>query len=136
MKTSKPKATDIEKSKRLFTIQGWILDGVADPLIVKQIMQQWNLSKRQAFRYIKEAYTDWQKIEGVTLDMKREMKIAELKQAKRSLKEEFKGTPTGIRALMMVEKEIIKLEGIVLPKEVKIQTDVKPIEFTIIKNKE
>lgn len=136
MKSSKPKATDIEKSKRLFTIQGWILDGVADPLIVKQITQQWNLSKRQAFRYIKEAYTDWHKIEGVTLDMKREMKIAELKQAKRSLQEQYKGTPSGIRALMMVEKEIIKLEGIVLPKELKIQNVVKPIEFTIIKNKE
>lgn len=132
----KPKATDIEKSNRLFTIQGWILDGVADQLIVKQIMQQWGLSSRQAYRYIKLGYSDWAKIEGVNLDMKREFKIAELKQLKRSLAQEFKGSPAGIRAIMMVEKEIIKLEGIVLPKELKIQSVVKPIEFTIIKNVE
>lgn len=133
---SKPKSTNIEKANRLFTVQGWILDGVADRLIVKQIMQNWNLSKRQSERYIKEAYADWAKIEGVNIDMKRELKIAELKQLKRSLISQHKGTPNGIRAVMMVEREIIKLEGIVLPKELKLQTAVEPIEFTIIKNKE
>lgn len=134
MKVTKPKATNIEKSNRLFTVQGWILDGVADRLIVKQITQQWNIGIRQAERYVQNAYKDWSKIEGVSIDMKRELKIAELKQLKRSLLQQHKGSPTGIRAIMTVEKEIIKLEGIVLPKELKIQTTVKPIEFTIIKN--
>jgi len=136
MKTSKPKSTAIEKSNRLFTIQGWIFDGVSDRLIVRQIVANWNLSIRQAERYIKEAYSSWAKIEGVSIEMKRELKIAELKQLKRSLSQQHKSSPAGITAIMAVEKEIIKLEGIERPKQLEVQTSVKPIEFTIIKNKE
>ena len=136
MKVSKPKCTAIEKSNRLFTIQGWILDGVPDRLIIKQIVQTWNLSVRQSERYIKDAYSDWAKVEGVSIEMKRELKIAELKQLKRSLSNQHKGSPAGITAIIAVEKEIIKLEGIERPKQLEVQTSVKPIEFTIIKNKE
>lgn len=131
---AKDRATLIEKEKRIFIIQGWIIDGVQDRLIVKQALQ-WGIDVRQAQRYVKEAYASWKKIEGVNLDMKRELKIAELKQIKRSLKEEYKGTPNGISAVMQVEKEIIKLEGIELPKNIIVQAPVKPIEFKIIKNK-
>ena len=132
----KKRATDIEKSNRLFTIQGWLLDGVSDRLIVKQTIQQWGLSKRQSERYIREAYIDWQKIEGVTLDMKREMKIAELQQRKRNMDARFKTTPEGIRVLNEIDKIIIRLDGIEPTKRIEVQTSVKPIEFTIIKNKE
>ena len=132
----KNRATDIEKSNRLFTIQGWLLDGVSDRLIVKQTIQQWGLSKRQSERYIREAYIDWQKIEGVTLDMKREMKIAELQQRKRNMDARFKTTPEGIRVLNEIDKIIIRLDGIEPTKRIEVQTSVKPIEFTIIKNKE
>lgn len=132
----KPKATNIEKDKRLFTIQGWILDGVADRMIIKQIMTTWNIGLRQAERYVKEAYDGWKKIEGVNLDMKREMKISELKQLRRSLKETYKGTPAGISAIMAIEKEIIKLEGIELPKTVKLELpEVDAIEFNVVYGK-
>lgn len=132
---SKPKATNIEKEKRLFTIQGWILDGVPDRLIVKQISQTWNLDVRQAQRYVKEAYSTWRKIEGVNLDMKRELKISELKQLKRSLTSQHKGTPAGIMAIIRVEKEIIKLEGLELPQQIELQTTIAPIELKIVNGK-
>lgn len=129
------RATLIEKEKRIFQIQGWIIEGVQDRLIVKNAITAWDIDVRQAQRYVREAYEKWQKIEGVNIEMKRELKIAELKQIKRSLKDQYKGTPSGISAIMAVEKEIIKLEGIELPKNVIIQAPLKPIEFTIIKNK-
>lgn len=127
------RATLIEKEKRLFMIQSWILDGVQDRLIIKQISVDWNLSIRQCERYIKDAYEKWKKVEGVNLDMKRELKIAELKQIRRSLKEEYKGTPQGIQAIMLVEREIIKLEGLEPDKNININTGVKPIEFIVVK---
>jgi hypothetical protein len=126
---AKQRATAIEKNNRLFTIQGWILEGVPDRLIVKQIIQVWPIDLRQAERYIKEAYSNWSKIEGVDIDMKRELKIAELKQLKRSLSQEYKGTPAGIRAIMMIEKEIIKLEGIQLPKHIDITTKGESLNY-------
>lgn len=126
---AKQRATAIEKEKRLFTIQGWILEGVPDRLIVKQILQSWPIDLRQAERYVKESYSTWKKIEGVNIDMKRELKIAELKQLKRSLSQEFKGSPTGIRAIMMVEKEIIKLEGLELPKKIDLTTKGESLNY-------
>lgn len=127
------RATLIEKQTRLFMIQSWLLDGVQDRLIIKQISVDWNLSIRQCERYIKEAYQSWKKVEGVNIEMKREMKLAELKQVRRSLKEEYKGTPQGIQAIMLVEREIIKLEGIEPDKNININTGVKPIEFIVVK---
>ena len=125
----KLRATAIEKSNRLFTIQGWILEGVPDRLIVKQVIQMWPIDLRQAERYVKEAYSNWSQIQGVSIDMKRELKIAELKQLKRSLGHEYKGSPTGIRAIMLVEKEIIKLEGLQLPKKIDITTKGESLNY-------
>lgn len=119
----KPRATAIEKNNRLFTIQGWILDGVPDRLIVKQISPLWKLSVRQSERYIKEAYAEFSKIQGVSIDMKREMKIAEYQQRKRNMDERYKHTPDGIRALNDIDRMIDKLMGLELPKKVQVSGD-------------
>jgi hypothetical protein len=135
MSTSKKeinRATKIEKEKRLFIVQGWIIEGVQDNLIVKNIVEKYDLDVRQAQRYVREAYESWKKIEGVKIDMKREMKIAQLKQLVRTLKDEYKGTPHGIQAIMSVEEKIIKLEGLELPKQIHITPNVPAIEFKIV----
>ncbi len=125
----KPRCTAIEKGKRLFTIQGWILDGVPDRLIVKQILQQWDIDIRQAERYVKEAYVKWSKIDGVTIENKRQMKIAEYQQRKRNIEPRFKNTPEGIRALNDIDKMIDKLEGLELAKKIQIGGDPEnPLE--------
>lgn len=135
--TKKDRCTKIEKENRLFIVQGWIIEGIQDRLIVKKIIDMWQLDVRQAQRYVRDAYETWKKIEGVNLDMKREMKIAELKQLRRSLKDNYKGTPSGIAAIMAVEKEIIKLEGIELPKTVKLELpEVDAIEFNVVYGKD
>lgn len=135
--SKKDRCTKIEKENRLFIVQGWIIEGIQDRLIVKKIIDMWQLDVRQAQRYVRDAYDSWKKIEGVNLDMKREMKIAELKQLRRSLKDNYKGTPSGIAAIMAVEKEIIKLEGLELPKTVKLEVpDVDAIEFNVVYGKD
>lgn len=134
--SKKDRCTKVEKENRLFIVQGWIIEGIQDRLIVKKIIEMWQLDVRQAQRYVRDAYESWKKIEGVNLDMKREMKIAELKQLRRSLKDNYKGTPSGIAAIMAVEKEIIKLEGIELPKTVKLELpEVDAIEFNVVYGK-
>lgn len=127
------RATKIEKEKRLFIVQGWIIEGVQDNLIVKNIVEKWNLDVRQAQRYVRQAYESWKKIEGVNIDMKREMKIAKLQQLVKTLKDEYKGTPQGIQAIMSVEKEIIKLEGLELPKDINLHMDkVTAVKFKVV----
>ena len=65
------RCTQIEKEKRIFTIQSWMLEGVQDRLIIKQATTLWDISVRQAERYVKEAYENWKKIEGVNIDIDR-----------------------------------------------------------------
>ncbi|SHJ20684.1 hypothetical protein SAMN05443429_11239 [Cruoricaptor ignavus] len=114
------KATKIESEKRLIQVQYWIIDGVQDGVILQQMQTQWKIKIRQARNYLREAYQRWKSDENITVELKRAAKIAELKQLKRSLKENYKGTPMGIRAIMDVEKEIIKLENITPPKKVEV----------------
>lgn len=124
----KDRASNLEKEKRIFTIQGWILDGVQDYLILAQAKTQWNIGLRMARKYLKEAYENWKQEEGIDMETKRQAKLAELQQLKRSLKPEFKGTPAGIRAVVAVEKEIIRLEPYSV-KRIDISTGGKPLQL-------
>ena len=104
------RVSKLEKEKRILTVQGWIIDGAQEDFMRKQMHTQWGISTRQAKRYIKDAYEAWKRDSDIDMETRRQAKIAELQQLKRTLKEEHKGTPSGIRAIMMVEKQIIRLE--------------------------
>lgn len=119
-----PKTGRVETEKRLLMIQSWIVEGVQSSLIIAQILQkEWCKSERHAERMLKAARERWIRHEDEDIVSKRKLKVQELKQLKRSMKEPFKGTPAGIRAIVAIEKEIIKLEGIAMP--IKIETTGK-----------
>ncbi|MDI9256334.1 hypothetical protein [Flavobacterium sedimenticola] len=127
------RATKIEKEKRIFIVQGWIIEGVQDHLIVKNIVERWGLTVRQAQRYVKDAYENWKEIEGVKVSMKRTLKIARYKQLIKSLKDEYKGTPAGIRAIAEVEKRIDLLEGLEPDKTIKLELpEVAAVKFNVV----
>ena len=107
-----PKLDKIEYEKRIRIVQEWILEDWPYGDIVQQIILKWGIEERQAKRYVAEARNRWVKDESILIGNKRKLKILSLKKLKRSLRENFKGTPEGIRAIMAVEKEIITLEGI------------------------
>jgi hypothetical protein len=62
-------------------------------------------------------------VEQEAVEHKRRRKIDSLKKLKRSLKDQHKGSPFGIRAILAVEKEIIKLEGLTLPTKIQVGGD-------------
>lgn len=105
------KASKIEYEKRVFTIQGWIIDGVQDYLIKKQVLN-WGISKRQSERYISEAYQRWKKDKTIDLDQRRDARIAELQQDIRGMDDKFKKTPMGLRTILAYKKELSKLEDL------------------------
>ena len=108
---SRQKASQLEKEKRIFTIQGWIIDGVQDYLIEKQIIN-WGISSRQAKRYIKEAYDRWKNDSTIDITRRRDARIAELKQDIRGMDEKFRKTPLGLRTMLAFKKELSKLEDL------------------------
>lgn len=129
------KASKVEKEKRILTVQGWIIDGVQEDFMRKQMRTQWGITTRQARRYIKGAYEAWKQDVDVDMETRRQAKIAELQQLKRSLKEMFKGTPAGIRAIMMVEKQIIRLEPYSITRiEINPNEKIEPTYYKVIGN--
>jgi hypothetical protein len=112
------RSTKLETEKRVFTIQGWIISGVPEYLILKNIEQQFqnvdgnHLSRRQAKVLVKKAYKIWHEEEAASVDEKRSLRIAELKQDVRSMSSEFKNTPKGMSVLLHYKKEISKLEAL------------------------
>jgi hypothetical protein len=124
------KSTKLETEKRVFTIQGWIINGVQDYLILKNIEQEWGVGRRQAKNLLQKAYSIWHEDQEATVEQKRALRIAELKQNIRSMKDQYKGTPQGMTAVNQIQKEINKLEGIYPVHRVMIQGDKdNPISF-------
>lgn len=102
--------------QRLLAIQVWIIESVPSSLIIKQVMDKgWSLSHRHAQRMLTQARERWVEYESDNVKQKRQIKVQQLKQLIRSLQEKYKGTPEGIKAVVAVEKEIIRLEGIAAP---------------------
>lgn len=123
------RASKLETEKRIFIIQGWIIGGVPDYLILKNIEQQFkdkndiHVGRRQAKNLLRKAYEIWQEEENATIEQKRLMRIAELKQDIRGMKEEYKGTPKGMAVVNNIKKEITKLEALYPARVVKLQGD-------------
>lgn len=137
------KVTKVMKEQRIFTVQGWLIDAVPNALIIKQITENWNLSRRQAIRYLDEAFKEWNTETAATVEEKRQTRIAWLQNEIRSLDPKFKNTPQGKRTLLAFAKEISKLEALYPPKKIEHSNDpdkplpvpvIEPIVFTILNN--
>lgn len=115
----------VEREKRIRIVQEWIIDDWPYTDIVTQIIQKFGIQERQAKRYIAEARERWAEEEKEHVDRLRSMKVVSLKKLKRSLQDRFKGTPNGINAILNVEKEIIKLQGLEPPKKIDLNANVK-----------
>lgn len=131
------RASKIETEKRVFIIQGWVINGVPDYLILKNIEQQFKdktgiaVGRRQAKNLLNKAYENWQREEASTIEQKRIMRIAELKQDVRNMKDEYKGTPRGMSVVNSIKKEISKLESLYPARTIKVQGDKEnPIVVT------
>jgi hypothetical protein len=119
MPNEKKKIDQLEKEKRIRMVQEWIIEDWPYQDIVKYIVDKtgWEVEERQAQRYISDARKRWVDQNNELTEHKRRLKIETLKKLKRSLNDRFKGTPHGIKAVLSVEKELIKLEGLDLPKK-------------------
>jgi hypothetical protein len=128
----KNRATKEELEIRIFTIQGWIIEGVSEFLIKKQAKNQWNVCLKTAKRYLKLAFDGIKPDLEITIEEKCAAKIAELNQRKRNMENKFRNTPEGIRALNDIDRMIIRLQSLEPPKRVVLEGDKeKPIQHSV-----
>lgn len=110
------KSSKVEYEKRIRTIQEWIINSYSYVDILKQSVQTWGVSERQAKNYIKVANENFkaansQKIEDLVI-----IAIERRKKLARELKDAYKGSPSGILAQLAIEKDIGKLQGLYVSK--------------------
>ena len=127
------RATKIEKERRIFELQGWSIQGVQDYIIIKNIDQKYGLGRRQCKYLLEDAYKEIHQNQVDDIEQKRIMRIAELKQDIRNMKEEYKGTPRGMAVVNSIKKEITKLEGLYPARKISLEGDPdKPIVISSI----
>ena len=130
MAVKNDRATKEELERRIFTVQGWIIEGISEFLIKKQAVTQWGVSFKTAKRYMKTAFDGIKPELERTVEEKCAGKIAELEQRKRTMDQRFRNTPEGIRTLNDIDKMIIKLQALEPPKRVQISGDPEnPLEI-------
>lgn len=109
----------------------WILEGWPTGDMLTQIVAKWSVSSRQASRYLAEARIGWHLTEKEKLEHQRELKIAALNKLKRTLGAEHKATPSGVRTILLIERELIMLQGLRPPDKVKLLNDEDDKPFKV-----
>lgn len=127
------RVTKIEKERRERQVQDWLIEGRSDLDIIADIKKEWQLSRKQADKYLKTAYDGFRKDNEITIESKRASKIAELKALIRGMDDKYKSTPAGVNAINRVQKQIIRLDGTEMPKqhqvEANVNTIIKPTKY-------
>jgi len=127
----------IEYSRRLFEIQGWIIEGWPAGMIIRQIIaNEWTEAKtldnqeRSARRMLAAARDNWVEDMEVNINKQRKIRIAKLEQMQRGMKAEFRCTPQGLSALARIEKLIIDIEGSKFESSLKMKEDNPDVDLS------
>lgn len=106
----------IEYEKRVRAVQEWIINSYSYIDIVKQIVQTWGITERQAKNYIRDGYKRFREANEIDVEELKAASIERRKKLARELDPEYKKTPPGVIALLAVEKDIDKLRGLYVEK--------------------
>ncbi|HTE33026.1 MAG TPA: hypothetical protein VK666_21735 [Chryseolinea sp.] len=106
----KPKSGDLEKEKRLRMVQEWILQDHITTDIISQCINSWDISERQAMRYLASAKIAFAKITEKKLEHRLNYHIQRRNKLLRDLDPKYRKSPPGIKVQLDVLEDIAKLE--------------------------
>jgi len=113
----KQKRSDsIEYDKRIRAVQEWIINNYSYADIVRQSVQTWGVADRQAKYYLKEAYQRFRDANELEVEQLKAASIERRKKISREMDPQHRRTPSGVVALLAVEKDIDKLRGLYIDK--------------------
>jgi hypothetical protein len=108
----RPTANKIELEKRIRQVQEWILMDNAVHDILTQCIQSWNVSKRQAERYVWAARQFFIEKTQESFEKKRAYYLARKRKLIRDMDPKEKKTAAGVAAVNRVLDSMQKLEGV------------------------
>lgn len=102
----------IEYKKRIRVVYDWILQDHITSDIVQQCVANWNISERQAFRYINEANKLFEDDNVLSIKQKAAYYLSRKKKLLRDMNPGEKKTAAGVVAINKVLDSMARLEGI------------------------
>lgn len=121
-------STKITKAERVAIVQQWLIDGEKDFQILQKCKSEWNIGLRMARNYLRWGYELFKPQADLDIQSKRDKRISDLMDVLAGMDEKYKKTPAGVNVIQRVYKQIIRLEGTEMPKQVEItNNDVLPI---------
>ena len=103
---------NIEKTKRIRTVQEYILRDYTASQIVDQCIHMWGVSIPQAKRYYRDAYENWREMSEQDADERRRYHIQARMKMIRDISEKERNTVAGKKLELAIRQDIAGLEGL------------------------
>lgn len=104
------KVSNLDKTRRIAQIQEWILQDMRSVDIIDLCIKDYEISDRQAKRYIADANREFGRITEKNLERRLYYHIQRRNKLLRDLDEKSKTTPAGIDSQLRVLQDIADLE--------------------------
>lgn len=108
------KSTKVETDKRTRAVQEWMMQGHSSADIVRQCIAQWNITGRQAYKYIRKAYEAFREQAEKDIESRRQFHIHSRLKLFRDLQDKKNSKPAG--TALAILQDIAKLEGLYVEK--------------------
>ncbi|KAF0193949.1 MAG: hypothetical protein FD166_3615, partial [Bacteroidetes bacterium] len=108
------KSTKIETDKRTRAVQEWMMQGHSSSDIVRQCTAQWNITGRQAYKYIRKAYEAFREQAENDIEARKQFHIQSRLKLFRDLQDKKSSKPAG--TALAILQDIAKLEGLYVEK--------------------
>lgn len=108
------KSTKIETDKRTRAVQEWMMQGHSSADIVRQCTAQWNITGRQAYKYIRKAYEAFRAQAENDIEARKQFHIHSRLKLFRDLQDKKACKPAGVALAIL--QDIAKLEGLYVEK--------------------
>lgn len=112
--TEANRANKAETQRRIRIIQEWILQDYVTSDIIQQACQTWNITARQAYRYLYYANRFFQEKDQLSLQAKVSYYVARKKKLLREMDPAERRTAAGVAAANKVLDSMAKMQGVTM----------------------
>jgi hypothetical protein len=123
-KAKKAKASKIEHESRLRVVMEWILEDYIYADMRKSAVAKWEISERQAERYIADAYKLCSESISKNIEQKKGYYISRKRKLIRDMDPSEKKTAAGVTAINKILDTMAEIEGIKTKSETPIENNI------------
>lgn len=110
------RSSKIEAKERIRYVQELILNDIGSQDIIRAITSKWDVSDRQAYRYLDSANAEFEEKKKLSLERKKAFYKARKLKLIRSMDPDEKKTAAGVTAVNKILDSMAKMDGINMDK--------------------